>query len=112
MVLAYFMRKDYEAEIDTLLRNQEAQAEIAKAQAESIQAMRDIEFARQKQAEAERDAIREQNAVILQLLEQNRQMLEIIDQQRNGNGNHTPDAHPETSEPPASGAEPPNHPQE
>ena len=102
MVLAYFMRKEYEAEIDTLLRNQEAQAEIAKAQAESIQAMRDIEFARQKQAEAERDAIREQNAVILQLLQQNRQMLEIIDQRRNGNTTPAPNANPE----------PPNHPQE
>ena len=102
MVLAYFMRKDYEAEIDTLLRNQEAQAEIARAQAESIQAMRDIEFARQKQAEAERDAIREQNAVILQLLEQNRQMLEIIDQRRNSNGSNPPTADPE----------PPNQPQE
>ena len=127
MVLAYFMRKDYEAEIDTLLRNQEAQAEIVKAQAESIQAMREIqterrleaeairdaeiarrqeaeairdtEIARREEAEAgreaERDAIREQNTVILQLLEQNRQMLEIIERRRNGNGSHTPDAAPE-----------------
>ena len=102
MVLAYFMRKDYEAEIDTLLRNQEAQAEIARAQAESIQAMRDIEFARQKQAEAERDTIREQNAAILQLLEQNRQMLEIIERRRNGNSSNPPTADPE----------PPNQPEE
>ena len=103
MVLAYFMRKDYEAEIDTLLRNQEAQAEIARAQAKSIQAMRDMEFARQKQAAEDRDAIREQNAVIQQLLEQNRQLLEIVTQQRNGNGNG--------SSPPAAGAEPPHQPE-
>ena len=92
MVLAYFMRKDYEAEIDTLLRNQEVQAEI-------IKAMRDMEFARQKQAEADHNAIREQNAVIQQLLEQNRQLLEIVTQQRNG------------SSPPAAGAEPPDQPE-
>ena len=101
MVLAYFMRKDYEAEIDILLRIQKARAEIVKAQAESIQAMRDIEFARQKQAEADRDAIRERSAVIRQLLEQNRQLLEIVIQQRNGNG----------SRPPAA-PEPPHQPEE
>ena len=100
MVLAYFMRKDYEAEIDALLRNQEAQAEI-------IKAMRDIEFARQKQADANRDAIRERNVVIRQLLEQNRQLLEIVIQQRNGNGSRPPAANPE---PPA--AEPPHQPEE
>ena len=107
MVLAYFMRKDYEAEIDILLRIQKARAEIVKAQAESIQAMRDIEFARQKQAEADRDAIRERNVVIQQLLEQNRQLLEIVIQQRNGNGSSPPAARPE---PPA--AEPPRQPEE
>ena len=105
MVLAYFMRKYYEAEIDTLLRSQ-------KAQAESIQAMRDIEFARQKQAEAERDAIRERNVVIQQLLEQNRQLLEIAIQQRNGNGSLPPAANPETSEPEPPAAEPPHQPEE
>ena len=120
MVLAYFMRKDYEAEIDTLLRNQEAQAEIVKAQAESIQAMREIqterrleaeairdaEIARRQEAEAEREAanrlLLDQNDLIRQLLEQNRQMLEIIDRRRNGNDGHAPNAAPE----------PPNHPQE
>ena len=93
MVLAYFMRKDYEAEIDTLLRNQEAQAEI-------IKAMCDMEFARQKQAEEDRNAIREQNAVIQQLLEQNRQLLEIVTQQRNGNGSSPPAANPEPHDQP------------
>ena len=95
MVLAYFMRKDYEAEIDTLLRNQEAQAEIVKAQAESIQAMREIQTERRLEAEAIRDAeiarreaadhqVQEQNALIQQLLEQNRQLIEIVAQRRNG----------------------------
>ena len=100
MVLAYLMRKDYEAEIDTLLRNQEAQAEI-------IKAMRDIEFARQKQAEADRVVIRERNVIIQQLLEQNRLLLEIVAKQRNGNGSLPTAAHPE---PP--GAEPPHQPEE
>ena len=120
MVLAYFMRKDYEAEIDTLLRNQEAQAEIVKAQAESIQAMREIqterrleaeairdaEIARRQEAEAQREAanrlLMDQNDLIRQLLEQNRQMLAIIDRRRNGNTTPAPNAAPE----------PPNHPQE
>ena len=35
MVLAYFMRKEYEEDLDALLRNQEAQAEMVKAQAEA-----------------------------------------------------------------------------
>ena len=112
MVLAYFMRKDYEAEIDILLRIQKARAEIVKAQAESIQAMRDIEFARQKQAEADRDAIRERSAIIQQLLEQNRQLLEIVTQQRNGNGSRPPAANLETSEPEPPAAEPPRQPEE
>ena len=35
MVLAYFMRKEYEEDLDALLRHQEAQAEMVKAQAEA-----------------------------------------------------------------------------
>ena len=58
-----------------------------------------MEFARQKQSEEDRDAIREQNAVIQQLLEQNRQLLEIVTQRRNGNG------------PPAASAESPDQPE-
>ena len=130
MVLAYFMRKDYEAEIDTLLRNQEAQAEIAKAQAESIREMRemqterrleaetvrDAEIARRKEAEAIRDAEiakraeaeAGREAANRQLQEQNaliREMLEIITQQRNGNGNGSSPA-------PSAGPEPPDQPEE
>ena len=111
MVLAYFMRKDYEAEIDTLLRNQEAQAEtvkaqaeIAKAQAESIQAMRDIQTERRLEAEAMRDAeIARREASDRQLQEQNaliRQLLDLVAQQRNGNGSSPPAADPESLDQP------------
>ena len=94
MVLAYFMRKDYEAEIAIIRREHEAKiakdwaeiakdwAEIARKQAEVARTQAEIA---KTQAEADRAVIREQNAVIIQLLERNRLLLEIIAQQRNGN---------------------------
>ena len=112
MVLAYFMRRDYEAEMDTMRRDHAAEIARIKAQA---------------RAEADRDAIREQNAVILRLLEQNQQMMEqnrqmmeqnrqLLEQnqRRNGNGSAAPAVDPASSEsePAASGTEPSDQPEE
>lgn len=94
MVLAYFIRKEYEEDLDdmrrgyeedldALLRNQKEQAETVQQQTEM--AREQAEMARQ-QAET----IRELTNAVQQLLEQNRLLLERLDRQGNGHNPESP----------------------
>ena len=93
MVLAYFIRKEYEEDmdvmrrgyeedLDALLRTQKEQAETVQQQAET--ARQQAEMARQ-QAET----VKELTDAVQQLLEQNRLLLERLDRQSNG---HNPES--------------------
>ena len=97
MVLAYFMRKEYEEDLAALLQNQQAQAEMVKAQAEAAKQQSETVQAvlaeAREQREAEAARAQEQNSFIHQLLEQNRQLIERLDRQHNGH-----DAGPSQSE--------------
>lgn len=82
MVLAYFMRKEYEDDLAALLQNQQAQAETVQQQAEM--ARQQTEMARQQS-----ETIKELTDAVQQLLEQNRLLLERLDRQSNG---HNPES--------------------
>lgn len=99
MVLAYFIRKEYEEDIDVmrrgyeeerdaLLRNQREQAELVQALLADAQEQREADAALRRE-QAERDAA--QNAIIQQLLEHNRQLIERLDRQGNGHNPESPD---------------------
>ena len=83
MVLAYFMRKEYEDDLAALLQNQQVQAETVQQQAEL--ARQQAELARQ-QAET----VRGLTDAVQQLLEQNRLLLERLDRQSNGHNPESP----------------------
>lgn len=94
MVLAYFIRKEYEEDLDdmrrgyeedldALLRNQKEQAETVRQQAEM--ARQQTEMARQQS-----EAIKELTDAVQQLLEQNRLLLERLDRQSNGRNPESP----------------------
>ncbi len=83
MVLAYFMRKEYEEDLAALLQNQRAQAETVQHQAET--ARQQAEMSRQ-QAEMVKDL----TDAVQQLLEQNRLLLERLDRQSNGHNPELP----------------------
>ncbi|MYC33443.1 MAG: hypothetical protein F4X64_09735 [Chloroflexi bacterium] len=87
MVLAYFIRKEYEEDLDdmrrgyeedldALLRNQKEQAETVRQQAE---------MARQQS-----ETVKELTDAVQQLLEQNRLLLERLDRQSNGHNPESP----------------------
>ena len=80
MVLAYFMRKEYEEDLAALLQNQEAQAEMVKAQAEATEAL--LAEGRERRA-ADAAQIQVLTDTVNQLLEQNRQLIERLDRQSN-----------------------------
>ena len=94
MVLAYFMRKEYEEDLAALLQNQQAQAEMVKAQAEAAREQSETVQAILADARAQREAeaarAQEQNVFIQQLLEQNRQLMERLDRRDDG---HNQDNH-------------------
>ena len=87
MVLAYFMRKEYEEDLAALLQNQQAQAEMVKQQAETAQAM--LTEGRERRA-AEAARIQALTDTVQQLLEQNRQLMERLDRRDDG---HNEDNH-------------------
>ena len=100
MVLAYFIRKEYEEDIDvmrrgyeeerdTLLRNQQEQAETVRVLLADAHEQREANAAFRRE-QAERDAA--QNAIIQQLLEQNRQLIERLDRRDNGHGPDDPES--------------------
>ena len=88
MVLAYFIRKEYEEDMDVMRRGYEedldALLRTQKEQAETVQ--QQAEMARQ-QAET----VKELTDVVQQLLEQNRLLLERLDRQSNGHSPESPD---------------------
>ena len=98
MVLAYFMRKEYEEDLALLVQNQQVQAETVQQQAEM--ARQQAEMARQQaesarqQAESARqqaETVKELTDTVQQLLEQNRLLLERLDRQSNGHSPESPD---------------------
>ena len=105
MVLAYFMRKEYEEDLALLVQNQQVQAETVQQQAETVQqqaetVQQQAEMARQQaesarqQAESARqqaETVKELADAVQQLLEQNRLLLERLDRQSNGHSPESPD---------------------
>ena len=84
MVLAYFMRKEYEEDLAALLENQRAQAETVQQQTELVREQAEM-------AKQQAETVRELTGAVQQLLEQNRLLLERLDRQSNGH-------HPESSD--------------
>ncbi len=102
MVLAYFIRKEYEEDmdvmrrgyeedLDALLRTQKEQAETVQQQAEM--ARQQAEMARQQaeMARQQAETVKELTDAVQQLLEQNRLLLERLDRQSNGHNPESPD---------------------
>ena len=84
MVLAYFMRKEYEEDLAALLENQRAQAETVQQQTELVREQAEM-------AKQQAETVRELTGAVQQLLEQNRLLLERLDRQSNGHNPESPD---------------------
>ena len=91
MVLAYFMRKEYEEDLAALLENQRAQAETVQQQKELVREQAEMAKQQAEMAKQQAETIRELTDTVQQLLEQNRRLLERLDRQSNGH-------HPESSD--------------
>ncbi len=95
MVLAYFIRKEYEEDMDVMRRGYEedldALLRTQKEQAETVQQQAEMARQQAEMARQQAETVKELTDAVQQLLEQNRLLLERLDRQSNGHNPESPD---------------------